>query len=37
MTLLITIWMKLVLPMVIIFLAWVLPLMLMLDFGTKNK
>ena len=37
MTLLITIWMKLVLLMVIIFLAWVLPLMLMLEFGTKNK
>lgn len=37
MALLTTIWMKLVLPMVLIFLAWVLPLMLMLEFGTKNK
>ena len=36
MTLLATIWMKLVLPMVLIFLAWVLPLMLMLEIGTKK-
>lgn len=34
MTLLTTILMKLVLPMVIVFLAWVLPLMLML--GAKK-
>ena len=35
MTLLTTIFMKLVLPMVIVFLAWVLPLMLILEFGIK--
>ena len=36
MTLLTTILMKLVLPMVLIFLVWVLPLMLILEFGTKK-
>lgn len=36
MTLLTTIFMKLVLPIVLIFLAWVLPLMLVLEFGTKK-
>lgn len=37
MTLLTTIWTNLLLPIVLIFLAWVLPLMLMLEFGIKNK
>lgn len=37
MTLLTTIFVNAVLPMVIVFFAWVLPLMLMLTFGTKNK
>ena len=36
MALLTTILMKLVLPMVLIFFVWVLPLMLMLEFGTKK-
>ena len=37
MALLTTIFVKLVLPMVLIFFVWVLPLMLVLTFGTKNK
>lgn len=37
MTLLTTIWTNLLLPIVLIFLALVLPLMLMLEFGIKNK
>jgi len=37
MSLLTTIFVNAVLPMVIVFLAWVLPLMLVLEFGTKNK
>lgn len=37
MVLLTTILMKLVLPMVIVFLAWVLPLMLMLEYGPNSK
>lgn len=37
MSLLTTIFVNAVLPMVIVFLAWVLPLMLVLEFETKNK
>ena len=36
MSLLTTIFTNLVLPFVLIFLAWVLPLMLVLTFGTKK-
>lgn len=34
---LVAILMKLVLPIVLIFLAWVLPLMLMLEYGPNSK
>lgn len=36
MSLLTTIFMNLVLPIVLIFLVWVLPLMLVLEFGTTK-
>ena len=36
MTLLTTIFMKLVLPFVLIFFVWMLPLMLVLELGTKK-